>query len=83
MEMGVFVKDCPCLAKELKTIFDFYWSASLAKDKEQFEDLMANTPSLSFNIKRPLRMKYKNVDTDIYIAVSQFMIKSYISLNHL
>lgn len=69
-EMGVLVKDCPCLAKELTTVFDFYWQLSEAKNKEQFENMVSSAPSLSFNMNQPLRIQYKNVDTEVYIAVS-------------
>jgi phospholipase D3/4 len=73
LEMGVFVKDCSCLARELKTIFDFYWEASLVKSKDEFEELMSEAPSLSFNMNSPLRIKYKETETDVYIAVSHLI----------
>lgn len=69
-EMGVFVKECPCLAKELKKIFEFYWLASEANNKEQYDRILRSSPSLSFSMKRPLKIKYKEVDTEIYIATS-------------
>lgn len=69
-EMGVFVKDCPCLAKELETVFNFYWFASEAKSRDQFESILSAAPSLSFNMERPLKIKYENVDADVYIATS-------------
>ncbi|KAI6176931.1 Phospholipase D3 [Aphelenchoides bicaudatus] len=70
LEMGVYVEECPCLARELKKVFDFYWDASLVKSKDEFEELLNEAPSLNFNMQNPLRIKYKNADTDVYIATS-------------
>lgn len=75
--MGVFVKDCPCLAHELKTVFDFYWEASLVNSKDEFEELQLEAPTLSFNMHNPLRIAYKNVDTDVYIAVIYGLIRHF------
>jgi phospholipase D3/4 len=75
-EMGVLVKECPCLAKDLKIVFDFYWAASEAKNKDQFERLLHSTPSLSFNMNRPLKIKYKDIDTYVYISTSPKPVNS-------
>jgi phospholipase D3/4 len=70
LEMGVLVRDCPCLAKELKGVFDLYWKAAAATTEAELTQLMKAVPPLSFNMNRPLRVKYHDVESDVYIAVS-------------
>ena len=49
-EVGILVKHCPYLAKDLKKIFDLYWSIDgLKKLPEKYSNLL----STKINLKRP------------------------------
>lgn len=68
--MGVLVRNCPCLAKELEAVFDTYWHAAHAANAVELEQHIAHTAPLTFNRASPLRIQYDGIPTDIFIAVN-------------
>ncbi|KAI6188106.1 Phospholipase D3 [Aphelenchoides besseyi] len=70
LELGVLVRDCPCLARELEKVFGLYWKAATVRDAEEMEELIAHSSPLSFNTHNPLRIQYQGVETNVYIATS-------------
>lgn len=71
MELGVLVQDCPCLAKELKHAFDMYWHAAEAENDEELRKAVKRVSPNIYNMERPLKIKYDEVDTEVYMAVSE------------
>jgi len=68
MEMGVLVSDCPCLARELVSIFDIYWRTAEAKDSTQMADIVHQSSSPpKFNEQSMLRLR--SVEARMFLAV--------------
>ena len=64
-ELGVLVKDCPCLAKDMTKIWRVYW------DLGGQESIPARWPSTySTNINSESPLKIPNADTSVYLASS-------------
>ena len=66
MELGVFIRDCPCVASDLLKVFESYWL--LSQTHTQTND-KANTSPALYNLDHPLTINYRGLDADIYIAV--------------
>uniref|UniRef100_A0A183CBA3 PLD phosphodiesterase domain-containing protein n=1 Tax=Globodera pallida TaxID=36090 RepID=A0A183CBA3_GLOPA len=56
MELGVMVRDCPCLAQDLLSIFEVYWRASDAKTATKMHAQVKKLPPAKFNPQRPLKL---------------------------
>jgi len=70
MELGVHVENCPCLANELKILYDSYWAASVEENSD-LPDASAfqNLPALTSK-SDPLTIKVGGTDTEVYVAAS-------------
>lgn len=56
MELGVYVRDCPCLSQDLATIFDIYWHAAEKKTATEVHQLVKKLPPARYNAQRPLKL---------------------------
>jgi len=70
MELGVHVENCPCLANELKILYETYWAAAVEEnadlpDAHAFQNLPALTSK-----SNPLTIQVGGADTEVYIAAS-------------
>jgi len=73
MELGVHAEDCPCLANDLRILYDAYWAAANEdNDQEQqlnpgslFQDLPALTSK-----SNPLIIRVGDADTEVHLAAS-------------
>ncbi|CAD5222245.1 unnamed protein product [Bursaphelenchus xylophilus] len=70
MEMGVLVKNCPCLAKELRHSFEQYWQAANVERPDQMKKAIHRRSPHIYNMKKPLKIQYDGVDSKVYIATS-------------
>lgn len=57
MELGVFVRDCPCLGQDLAKIFDVYWRAAAMKTATEVHRMIKQLPPAKYNAQRPLRLQ--------------------------
>lgn len=69
MELGVLVKNCPCLAEELDDIFALYWELTSVENLT-VKDLKIQPPKTYYNREHPLNIIHRGVETQIYLAVS-------------
>jgi phospholipase D3/4 len=71
MELGVHVERCPCLANELRILYDSYYAAALENsddvvpDQSSFNELPALTTKAN-----PLTIRVGDADTEVHIAAS-------------
>lgn len=77
MELGLYVKNCDCLAQELTNIFETYWHASNAETVERFNEIQRHQPAALFNMHNPLIVNYANEKTEIYLAV-RFVFQKFV-----
>ncbi|KAE9550410.1 hypothetical protein FO519_006377 [Halicephalobus sp. NKZ332] len=70
MELGIYVKNCDCLAQDLANIFDTYWHFSKAETIERFNEIQRHQPPALFNLQNPLVVNYGGEKTEIYLASS-------------
>uniref|UniRef100_A0A915IM17 PLD phosphodiesterase domain-containing protein n=1 Tax=Romanomermis culicivorax TaxID=13658 RepID=A0A915IM17_ROMCU len=71
-EIGVLVKNCSCLAKDLQSIFASYWRLSMQNvtNGTNIENLYS-TETSDITFKNPLKLLHKGVDpTNVYLATS-------------
>lgn len=71
MEMGVLVRDCPCLAQDLRNVFEVYWRAAEAKNVSALNAVLRKQQNVIFNTGNPLKLTWKGVNTDLHLAVSK------------
>uniref|UniRef100_F1KU68 Phospholipase D3 n=1 Tax=Ascaris suum TaxID=6253 RepID=F1KU68_ASCSU len=70
MELGVIVKECPCLAEDLSNVFDTYWELSSDGTATLDSVHRVNQREASYNMRSPLRVIHKGAPTDVFIATS-------------
>jgi len=70
MELGVHVERCPCLANELRILYDTYWAAAV-EESEDLPDVSAfqDTPALTSK-SNPLTIRVGGADTEVHVAAS-------------
>ncbi|CAJ0581119.1 unnamed protein product, partial [Mesorhabditis spiculigera] len=61
MELGFVVEDCPCLGKDLRSIFDTYWRLSVGDSV---------SAAARYNKEKPLHMSIDGAETEAFIAAS-------------
>ncbi|CAJ0931237.1 unnamed protein product, partial [Mesorhabditis belari] len=61
MELGFVVEDCPCLGKDLRSIYDTYWELAVGH---------SNTQLAKYNSENPLKLSIDGAETQAYIASS-------------
>ena len=79
MELGVYVKNCNCLAQDLANIFDTYWHSANAETMERFNEIQRHQAPALFNLQNPLVVSYGGEKTEIYLAVSFISLRSIIT----
>ncbi|VDM41039.1 unnamed protein product [Toxocara canis] len=70
MELGVVVKNCPCLAEDLSNVFSSYWNLTSYGTIALDDGHQIIQKEASFNMRHPLRVTHKGVSTDVFIATS-------------
>uniref|UniRef100_A0A914HY77 PLD phosphodiesterase domain-containing protein n=1 Tax=Globodera rostochiensis TaxID=31243 RepID=A0A914HY77_GLORO len=70
MELGVMVRDCPCLAQDLLSIFEVYWRASDAKTATEMHAQVKKLPPAKFNPQRPLKLMDGEQRLAVHLAAS-------------
>ncbi|KAL3112799.1 hypothetical protein niasHT_019773 [Heterodera trifolii] len=70
MELGVMVRDCPCLAQDLLSIFDIYWRASDAKTATEMHAQVKKLAPAKFNPQRPLKLMDGEQRLAVHLAAS-------------
>ncbi|TMS36497.1 hypothetical protein L596_003647 [Steinernema carpocapsae] len=76
MELGIFMRNCPCVADELSTLFDSYWQMSFSENQKDLERAKKRQRPALYNMDRPLIVRHKNVDTKVYVASSPKRLNS-------
>jgi len=67
MELGVQVENCPCLANDLKILYDTYWAA--ANEEIPDPSVFLETPALTSKAN-PLTIKVLGAETEVHLAAS-------------
>lgn len=66
-ELGIAVFDCPCLANDLKKIFDVY--ANMGKPESKLPDQWDSKFATAFNSKSPMHLTMNNEALSVYFTV--------------
>lgn len=69
LEIGVLVENCPCLARDLKSIFDGYWTISEKHDQTDLQQWKLNQAAM-LNHATPLILNVGGVPTSVHFATS-------------
>lgn len=72
MELGVYVTNCPCMAKDLTSLFDIYWQAADAKSTAEISNIVNQQNGVKFNSLKPLKMKIQGENANVFLAVSNY-----------
>lgn len=70
MELGIYAKNCDCLAQDLTNIFNTYWHGAKAETIERYNEIQRHQPEALFNMQKPLLINYAGEKAEIYLAVS-------------
>lgn len=68
MELGVYVTNCSCMAKDLTSIFDIYWQAADAKSDAEILNIVKQQQNNIYNNLKPLKLQTN--DSNAFLAVS-------------
>ncbi|KAK6022961.1 phospholipase D domain protein [Ostertagia ostertagi] len=66
-ELGLYIRNCPCLAADLHRIFAVYWH--LGQKDAKIPSKWPSAFETSFNIKSPMKLNWSAVETDVFISV--------------
>lgn len=77
MELGFVVEDCPCLGKDLRSIYDTYWELAVGHSNTQlaryrFHQKLMGSMLFRYNRERPLKLLIDGAEAEAYIAVGYF-----------
>uniref|UniRef100_A0A914VZY1 PLD phosphodiesterase domain-containing protein n=1 Tax=Plectus sambesii TaxID=2011161 RepID=A0A914VZY1_9BILA len=67
MELGVLMKNCPCMAEDLHAIFSSYWELTSLQNMT-VKELDIHPPKATYNREHPLSIMQRGVETQIYLA---------------
>lgn len=70
MELGVLVRDCPCLSQDLIKIFDVYWRAAEKKTATDVHTMVKQLPPARYNAQRPLKIFDGEHRMAVHLSVS-------------
>uniref|UniRef100_A0AC34R6X9 PLD phosphodiesterase domain-containing protein n=1 Tax=Panagrolaimus sp. JU765 TaxID=591449 RepID=A0AC34R6X9_9BILA len=73
MELGIYAKNCDCLAQDLTNIFNTYWHGAKAETIERYNEIQRHQPEALFNMQKPLLINYAGEKAEIYLASSPRM----------
>uniref|UniRef100_A0A1I8AP36 PLD phosphodiesterase domain-containing protein n=1 Tax=Steinernema glaseri TaxID=37863 RepID=A0A1I8AP36_9BILA len=76
MELGVMMRNCPCVADELTALFESYWQMSFLNSKKEIEKARKRQRPALYNMENPLLIRHENTDTKIYVASSPKSLNS-------
>ncbi|KAK0396893.1 hypothetical protein QR680_001901 [Steinernema hermaphroditum] len=76
MELGVFMRNCPCVADELTALFESYWQMSFLNNRKEIEKAKKRLRPALYNMEKPLIVRHKSTDTRIYVASSPKSLNS-------
>ncbi|VDM62690.1 unnamed protein product [Angiostrongylus costaricensis] len=67
-ELGLYIRNCPCIATDLFRIFNVYWY--LGQERAQIPSKWPKSFETSFNLKSPMKMYFDGVETDVFLSSS-------------
>ncbi|WKX95902.1 hypothetical protein Q1695_012399 [Nippostrongylus brasiliensis] len=67
-ELGVYIRNCPCLAADLSRIFAVYWH--LGQDDAVIPSKWPAAFETGFNMTSPMKLTLNNLKTDVFISSS-------------
>ncbi|KAK5971284.1 Phospholipase D [Trichostrongylus colubriformis] len=67
-ELGLYMRDCPCLAADLHRIFAVYWY--LGQNDAEIPSKWPACLKTSFNYKSPMELNWSGVNTDVFLSSS-------------
>lgn len=68
MELGVYVTDCLCMAKDLNSLFNIYWQMADAKSAAEITNIINQQTPVKFNAYKALKIKTEN--SNIFLSVN-------------
>lgn len=73
-ELGMFIRDCECLANDISKIFEVLW---ILGKENKIPSIWANNLHTKINITNPIVIMNDNTQTEslVYISVSYFFSK--------
>ncbi|XP_039290381.1 5'-3' exonuclease PLD3-like isoform X2 [Nilaparvata lugens] len=71
-EIGIYIKDCPCLAEDIGKIFDVYWM--LGEPNAKRPDKWPSHLETNINEDTPLPVKIDNSDAGVFVTSSPSLL---------